>query len=71
MSNRKKHIIRKPPPPVSWKFIFNSSLSLYFIFDYARQAAKNADYPFFTWNDKIYETGTGKDTGINMTEYDY
>jgi hypothetical protein len=57
--------------PISWKFIFNSSLSIYFMSEFAREAAEKACYPYFTWNGFIYETSTGKNTDIKMSDYNY
>lgn len=32
---------------------------------------KEANYPYYCWNDKIYETNTNKFTGITKNEIDF
>jgi hypothetical protein len=51
--------------PTSWKFILYPHSHVGHI-DKMRQIALFLEYPCFVWNDRIYDTESGKDTGYTV-----
>ncbi len=51
--------------PIIWANILNYKHSPMFTYDLCSFAAltKKIGYPYFNWNDRIYNTDTGEDTG--------
>jgi len=49
---------------MTWKNVFNSTHRWWGDIEKAQQVAKEAGYKFFCWSNRIYDTESGKDTGI-------
>lgn len=50
----------------TWENVFNSSHNLHGFIVIAQGVAESAGYPYFRWNDRVYDTVTG-----NPTDYIY
>ena len=51
----------------SYKYIFYPHTAYGWI-DNCRQAAINAGYPMFVWNDRVYDSYQGTDTGKTVKD---
>jgi hypothetical protein len=48
---------------MNWSTVFNTSLGWWGSLNNAHAGAVAANYPYFAWNGRIYDTKTGQDTG--------
>lgn len=51
---------------LSWENVFNTNHKWYGHLDLARRMATHSGYPYFCWNDCIYDTETGSGTGFTV-----
>lgn len=47
----------------TWENVFNTSHKRYGFITIAQVTAETAAYPYFCWNDRVYSTSSGEDTG--------
>jgi hypothetical protein len=53
---------------INWENVFNTSHHLYGDISVAWDMAKNSDYPYILWNDRIYTTLEFKDTDYILVD---
>ena len=55
---------------INWRVVFNCNFKMWGDIIIAQFAAKQAEYPYFIWNDRVYDTATGEDTGYQKSDLD-
>lgn len=55
-----KHLKKIAETPIVWKNIFNTSFSPFGSMETALGVAQRMGYPFMMWNDRVYDSTTGK-----------
>jgi hypothetical protein len=56
---------------INWSNVFNTSHHIYGDLATAWNAAKDAEYPYILWSDRVFETKEFKETGWELVKGEF